>query len=58
MHVVDRGRERCCGGAITSSYMDIVVAGYTCMSHNHLRAVGHDHEPMASTAQVTPNPVG
>ena len=36
--------------------MDI-VEGYTCMSDSHLHPVGHDHEWMASTAQVTPNPV-
>ena len=28
-------------------------SGYTCMSANHLRPVGHDHEWTASTAQVT-----
>ena len=54
MRVVARGRDGCCGGGITSTCID-VVAGYTCMSHNHLRPVAHDHEWMASTAQVTPN---
>ena len=57
MRVVARGREGCCGGGITSTCID-VVKEYTWMSHNHLRPVDHDHESMASTAQVTPNPVG
>ena len=46
MRVVARGREGCCGGAITSTCMD-TVAEYTYMSHNHLQTVGHDHESMA-----------
>ena len=57
MRVEARGRKGCCGGGITSACME-TVAGYTCMSHNHLQTVGHDHDPMASNAQVTPNPVG
>ena len=55
MRVVIAGRDGCCGGSITSTCID-VVKGYTHMSHSHLRPVGHDHESMASTAQVTPNP--
>ena len=59
-HALGSKRERglrACGGAIAWTCVDI-VAGYTCMSRNHLQPVGHDHESMASTAQVTPNPVG